>query len=427
MDMLTSHLDNAYERDIQRDTAPDTGRSPLTRRITWVTLALALAGGFGWRAMHHDAATAPAMPIPTLGVATPMVAPVTQWDDYVGRFAPSQSVEIRPRVGGQITARHFRDGDIVQKGQLLFTIDQRPYRAALAEAAANVASARSTLALARNDLARASRLSGDEAISAGELDGLKARLQAAQAALAAAQARQQARALDMEFTQVRAPIAGRISDRRVDVGNLVAAGEGANATLLTTINALDPIYFTFDSSEALYLKAQRDRASGNTSTKVEIKLQDEADYRHQGQLDFTDNSLDPHSGTIRGRAVLANPGLFLTPGMFGAMRLSHGGTVQALLVPDEAIQSDQARKTVLVVGPDGTLAAKPVTLGPVVRGLRVIRSGLAPKDRVVITNLQAAMPGAKVNTRPATFTLQAPTAAPAAINTPAAAQATLAR
>lgn len=427
MDMLTSHLDNAYERDIQRDAATDTGQSRMMRRITWAAIALALAGGFGWRALHHDAATAAVMPIPTLGVATPMVAPVTQWDDYVGRFAPSQSVELRPRVGGQITARHFRDGDIVQKGQLLFTIDQRPYRAALAEAAANVASARSTLALARNDLARASRLSGDEAISAGELDGLKARLQAAQAALAAAEARQQARALDMEFTQVRAPIAGRISDRRVDVGNLVAAGEGANATLLTTINALDPIYFTFDSSEALYLKAQRDRANGNTSTKVEIKLQDEADYRHQGQLDFTDNGLDPHSGTIRGRALLSNPGLFLTPGMFGAMRLSHGGTVQALLVPDEAIQSDQARKTVLVVGPDGTLAAKPVTLGPVVRGLRVIRSGLAPNDRVVVTNLQAAMPGAKVNTRPAAISAQAPATAPTAINTPAAAQATLAR
>jgi len=423
MDMLTTLIDDAREHQTAQD-AP--ARRLISRRVAWAALALALASGFGWKALHHDTATAATMPTPTLGVATPMVASVTQWDDYVGRFAPSQSVDLRPRVGGQITARHFRDGDIVQKGQLLFTIDQRPYRAALAEAAANVASARSALALARSDLARASRLSGDEAISAGEVDSLKARLQAAQAALAGAQAREQARALDMEFTQVRAPIAGRISDRRVDTGNLVAAGEGSNATLLTTISALNPIYFTFDSSEALYLKAQRDRAAGNTSTKVEIKLQDEPDYRHSGQLEFTDNGLDPHSGTIRGRAVLANPGLFLTPGMFGAMRLSHGGMVQALLVPDEAIQSDQARKTVMVVGPDGILAAKPVTLGPVVRGLRVIRSGLAPTDRVAITNLQAAMPGAKVNTRPATITAQTDQK-PAAINTPAAAQATLAR
>lgn len=423
MDMLTTLIDDAIERETHE---PKATKNPLIRRVAWAAIALAFAGGVGWKVLHNEPATAAVMPTPTLGVSSPLVAPVTQWDDYVGRFAPSQSVELRPRVGGQITARHFRDGDIVQKGQLLFTIDQRPYRAALAEAAANVASARSALALARNDLARATRLSGDEAISAGELDGLKARLQAAQAALAAAEARQQARALDMEFTQVRAPIAGRISDRRVDVGNLVAAGEGPNATLLTTINALDPIYFTFDSSEALFLKAQRDKAAGNTSTKVEIKLQDEPDYRHQGQLDFTDNGLDPHSGTIRGRALLANPGLFLTPGMFGAMRLSHGGTVQALLVPDEAIQSDQARKTVLVVAPDGTLTAKPVILGPVVRGLRVIRSGLAPTDRVAITNLQAAMPGAKVNTRPATITAL-PAQQPTAIATPAAAQATLAR
>lgn len=423
MDMLTTLIDDAIERETHE---PKAIKRPLIRRVAWAAIALAFAGGVGWKVLHNEPATAAVMPTPTLGVSSPLVAPVTQWDDYVGRFAPSQSVELRPRVGGQITARHFRDGDIVQKGQLLFTIDQRPYRAALAEAAANVASARSALALARNDLARATRLSGDEAISAGELDGLKARLQAAQAALAAAEARQQARALDMEFTQVRAPIAGRISDRRVDVGNLVAAGEGPNATLLTTINALDPIYFTFDSSEALFLKAQRDKAAGNTSTKVEIKLQDEPDYRHQGQLDFTDNGLDPHSGTIRGRALLANPGLFLTPGMFGAMRLSHGGTVQALLVPDEAIQSDQARKTVLVVAPDGTLTAKPVILGPVVRGLRVIRSGLAPTDRVAITNLQAAMPGAKVNTRPATITAL-PAQQPTAIATPAAAEATLAR
>lgn len=431
MDMQTAITESHQPQEGHQRGLPVSEQTPAALRLpplrgaAIAAIALLVAGGLGWAGLHRTPADAPAMLPPTLGVAAPLQAPVVQWDDYVGRFAPSQSVEVRPRVGGQITARHFRDGDIVQKGQLLFTIDQRPYRAALAEASANVASARSTLALARSDLARASRLSGDEAISAGEIDSLRARLQAAEAALAGAQARERARALDMEFTQVRAPISGRISDRRVDVGNLVSSGEGANATLLTTINALDPIYFSFDSSEALFLKAQRDRAAGHTSAEVEIKLQDEPDYRHHGSLDFTDNGLDPHSGTIRGRAVLANPGLFLTPGMFGAMRLSHGGTVQALLVPDEVIQSDQARKAVLVVGKDGTVAAKPVTLGPVVRGLRVIRSGLLPSDRVVVTNLQSAMPGAKVNTRPAAITAQAPTA-PTTIATPAAAEATLA-
>jgi RND family efflux transporter MFP subunit len=407
--------------------APDQApRRFSTRHMAIGAIALALVAGAGWKTLHQPAKATIAPEI-VLGVATPLVSQVVQWDDYVGRFAPSQTVEVRPRVAGQITALHFRDGDIVQKGQILFTVDQRPYRAALAEAQANVASARSALVLAKSDFARVGRLTGDEAVSAGEVDSLRSRVQSAEAALAAALARQQQRALDMEFTQVRAPISGRISDRKVDVGNLVAAGEGANATLLTTINALDPIYFDFDSSEALFLKSQRDRAQGG-APQVEIKLQDESGYNWKGRLDFTDNGLDPHSGTIRGRAVIANPKLFLTAGMFGNMRLSNGGLADALMVPDEAIQSDQARKTVLVVGKDGTVAAKPVELGPVVRGLRIIRSGLLPTDRVVVTNLQAAMPGAKVSVHNEPIAPQ-PVAATGAtgVTAPAAAQATLAR
>lgn len=397
-----------------------------TRHFAIGAMALAFAVGVAWQTTHHPA-TASIAPEVVLGVATPLVSKVVQWDDYVGRFAPSQSVEVRPRVAGQITALHFHDGDIVRKGQLLFTIDQRPYRAALAEAQANVASARSALALAKSDFARVGRLTGDEAVSAGEVDSLRARVQSAQAALAAAIARQQQRALDMEWTQVRAPISGRISDRKVDVGNLVTAGEGANATLLTTINALDPIYFDFDSSEALFLKAQRDRAQHGAAPQVEIKLQDESGYNWKGRLDFTDNGLDPRSGTIRGRAVIANPKLFLVSGMFGNMRLSNGGMVDALLVPDESIQSDQARKTVLVVGKDGTVAAKPVELGPVVRGLRIIRSGLLPTDRVVVTNLQAAMPGAKVSVHNEPIAPQpVATGDASGVNAPIAAQATLA-
>jgi RND family efflux transporter MFP subunit len=395
-----------------------------TRHMAIGAIALALVAGAGWTTLHQPAKATIAPEI-VLGVATPLVNQVVQWDDYVGRFAPSQSVEVRPRVAGQITALYFHDGDIVHKGQALFTIDQRPYRAALAEAQANVASARSALALARADFARVGRLTGDEAVSAGEVDSLRARVQAADAALAGALARQQTRALDMEFTQVRAPISGRISDRRVDVGNLVAAGEGANASLLTTINALDPIYFDFDSSEALFLKSQRDRAGKGTPSQVEIKLQDESGYDWKGRLDFTDNGLDPHSGTIRGRAVIANPRMFLTSGMFGNMRLSNGGTVSALMVPDEAIQSDQARKTVLVVGKDGIVVAKPVQLGPVVRGLRIIRGGLLQSDRVVVTNLQAAMPGTKVSVHDEPIAPQ-PVAASAQATAPAAAQATLA-
>jgi len=257
--------------------------SPLVRwrkrHVSLGVIALALIGGVTWKLLDRPEAQAAATPLVTVGISAPLTRAVTQWDEYVGRFAPSQTVEIRPRVSGSVTAIHFRDGDYVKAGQLLFTIDQRPFLAALAEAKASTASARSALLLAQNDYSRVQRLTGDEAVSASEVDSLRSRLQAAQAALAGAQARERQRALDVEFTQVRAPISGRVSDRRVDIGNLVSAGEGTGATLLTTVNKLDPIYFNFDASEALYLKSQRDKGAGGA---VEVRLQDEADYRHKG-------------------------------------------------------------------------------------------------------------------------------------------------
>lgn len=413
--------------------APETGAVgrvarfrllPLWQRIGLVALPIALIGGAVEIVDRPSPATA-APPPPTVTVATPLVRDIDQWDEYVGRFEPSRSVEVRPRVSGAVTAIHFTDGAIVHKGQLLFTLDQRPFAAALAEARAGLASAASDLALANANLDRAHRLQADDAVSKSDVDQLTAKVRASSAALAAAQARVRSRALDMEFTQVRAPIAGRISDRRVDAGNLVAAGD-ANGTLLTTINALDPIYFDFDSSEALFLKAKRAQQAGARPSAVEVRLQDEAGYRWQGRLDFTDNGLDPKSGTIRGRAVLANPGLFLTPGMFGNMRLSSGGASHALMVPDAAIRPDQARKTVLVVAEDGTVAARQVELGAVVDGLRIVRSGLAPTDHVVISGTQLAMPGSKVNTRPGHI---APTvtAPPPSVATPVPGEATFAR
>nr|WP_256926564.1 efflux RND transporter periplasmic adaptor subunit [Sphingomonas sp. TZW2008] len=348
--------------------------------------------------LHREQPAIAAPPPPTVTISTPLVRPITEWDDYVGRFEASRSVEVRPRVSGAVTAVHFTDGAIVNKGQLLFTVDPRPFTAALAEARASLATAQSDVALARANLDRANRLVADDAVSKSDLDQLAARMRAANAALAGAQARVRARALDVEFTQVRAPIGGRVSDRRIDAGNLVAGGD-TSGTLLTTINALDPIYFTFDGSEALFLKTKRAREAGAAASPVEIKLQDEGDYRWTGRLDFTDNGLDPRSGTIRGRAVLRNADMFLTPGMFGNMRLSSGGTASALLVPDAAVQTDQARKTLLTVARDGTVTVKPVQLGPVVDGLRVIRSGLAAGDRVVISGTQMAMPGTKVQVR----------------------------
>ncbi|MCJ2188194.1 efflux RND transporter periplasmic adaptor subunit [Novosphingobium sp. 2638] len=390
-------------------------------------IALVLVAGAGWALLDQDNTAAAMPPLPSVQAAHPLVRDVTEWDDYIGRFAPSKTVEVRPRVSGAITRIYFRDGDTVRKGQPLFQVDPRPYRAALAGAQADVASAQSALALAKSDYDRVAGLTGDEAVAASEIDQLRTRVRSATAALAAAQARRRERALDMEFTTVRAPISGKISDRRVDAGNLVSGDNNANATLLTTINAVNPIYFTFDASEALFLKTQRDRAESKTPAAVQVRLQDEADYRWKGKLDFTDNGLDPRSGTIRVRAVLANPDGFLTPGMFGNMRLADSGTVKAMLVPDDAIQSDQARKIVLTVGKDGMVAAKPVELGPMIGGLRVIRAGLTAKDRVVISNYQAAVAGSKVATRRGQI-IADPHAAPAPTgpSEPVAAQATLA-
>lgn len=405
--------------------APAQDRRRNLKRGGLILLPVLVLAGIG---MKYTAAppAPPSPPVAVVGVATPLVREITEWDEYVGRFAPSRTVEVRPRVAGEVTSVRFRDGELVRAGQLLFTIDPRPFAAALAEAQAGSASARSTLALAQTQLGRATRLIADEGVSQSEVDELRARVQAAQATLAAADARVRSRSLDLGFTQVRAPISGRISDRRVDAGNQVSGGEGASGTLLTTVNALDPIYFGFDASEGLYLKMLRGRRGGGPAPEVQVRLQDETTYRWTGRLDFTDNGLDSRSGTIRGRAVIANTGNFLTPGMFGNMRLSTGGRTTAMLVPDEAVQTDQARKVLYVVDGGGTVVAKPVELGALVDGLRVIRSGLAANDRVVINGAQVAAPGSKVrprNTQIAARPLDA-TPAPAA---PLAGEATFAR
>jgi RND family efflux transporter MFP subunit len=373
-------------------------RSGRLRRGGWIALII-IGIALAWVFLRGGSAPAAAPPVPVVTVAAPLQQEVADWDDYIGRFEPSRSVELRPRVSGQIVAVHFRDGEVVSKGQPLFTIDSRPYRAALAEAQAGVATARSDLTLAQANLDRALRLVEADAVSKTEIDALRAQVTAANASLAAAQARVRSRSLDVEFTTVRAPISGRISDRRVDPGNLVAAGDGPAATLLTTINATDPLYFTFDGSEGSFLKGRR--AGLANGAPVEIRLQDEAEYTRHGTLDFTDNGLDPASGTIRARAVVPNPDNFLAPGMFGNMRMTTGRLEKALLVPDTAVQTDQTRKLLLVVDRGGTVAAKEVELGPVLPGgLRVIRGGIAPTDQVVITGTQMAMPGGKVRAQP---------------------------
>jgi RND family efflux transporter MFP subunit len=375
------------------------GRPPRWLRAAILGTPLVLAGAAValWDGEAPLAAAAPAEASVT--VALPLERRINQWDDYVGRFEASRSVEVRPRVSGQIVGVHFTDGAIVRQGQLLFTIDPRPFNASLAEARAGVATARSELALAETNLARARRLLAEEAVSPSSVDQLSAMVRTARAALAAAQARVQARALEVEFTRIRAPIGGRISDSQIDPGNLVSGGDN-EGTMLTTINALDPIHFTFDVPESLHLKAARQARSGQGSPAAEIRLQDEPGYNWRGRLDFVDNGISRNSGTIRARAVVRNPDYFLTPGMFGNMRLADGGTTMALLVPDSAIRTDQARKVLLVVGAGKVVSAKAVETGPLVGGLRVIRSGIASRDRVIVQGLQFAVPGAKVNARP---------------------------
>ena len=366
-------------------------------------------------------------PPPVVTVATPLSGMVTDWDDYVGRFEASQAVEVRPRVSGQLVGVHFKDGDIVRRGQLLFTIDPRPFTAALAETQAQVASASTALSLARSDLARASRLIPDQAVSAEEVDSLRARVRSAQAQVAAAQAQVRSRRLNVEFAYIRAPVTGRVSDSRIDVGNLVAGDSAATASILTTINALDPIYFAFDGSEALYLKHRRQsQAEGAQQNQdVEIRLQDETDYKWHGRVDFTDNAIENGSGTIRARAVIANPDYFLVPGMFGNMRLGGGAAHPALLVPDAAVVTDQARKVVYVVSRDGTIAMRPVQVGALANGLRVIRSGLQRTDRVVIQGTQFAQPGQKVKAVAGRIAPEK-TVAAAPVAAPISSQATLA-
>jgi len=365
-----------------------------------------------------------------VAVSAPLVRQVVDWDEFVGRFEAAEEVEVRPRVSGYVRSIHFRDGDIVKAGQLLYVIDPRPYEAELAQARAQVRQAEAQAARSKLELERAESLLNSGFASKATYDARLAEYRTAEAAVASARAAEQARELDVQFTRVTAPISGRVSDRRVDVGNLVSAG-GAEPTLLTTVVSLDPIHFTFSGAEGVYLKYQRQNREGTrissryASNPVEIQLQDETDYAWRGQMDFVDNALDVGSGTIRGRAVVRNPDLFLTPGMYGRMRLLGSGTYEALLAPDAAVMTDQSDKIVLVVGPGNTVQQRKVELGPIVDGLRVIRAGLSRNDRVIVEGQQRVRPGDKVIPQPGRIVPAVPTAPkPPGVVTPPAAQAT---
>ncbi|WP_338577698.1 efflux RND transporter periplasmic adaptor subunit [Brevundimonas olei] len=366
---------------------------------------------------------APAQGAPPVTVAAPLSQQVVDWDEFTGRFEAPRSVDVRARVGGYIQSVHFKDGDFVRQGQLLFTLDPRPAQAALAAARAQLAQGQAQLTLARTELTRAEGLLASQAVSQAEVDAKRGAVQTAEAAVAAANAAIRARQLDVEFTRVTAPISGRVSDRRVDPGNLIGGGSSAG-DVLTTIVSSSPIYFVFDGSEALALKYQRDARNG--AAPIRIRLQDETSYDRTGTLDFTDNAIDASSGTIRLRAVVQNADGFLKPGMFGHAQLAGSGGYAAMLVPDAAIVTDGPRKVVYVVGKDGAVAAKPVQLGPIANGLRVVRTGLTPDDRVIINGLQRARPGQKVTAQNGTIKAEETQAQAPVTTAPVASTATFA-
>jgi multidrug efflux system membrane fusion protein len=338
---------------------------------------------------------------PPVTVAQPVKRTVTDWDEFTGRFDAVEQVQIRARVGGFITAVEFRDGAFVSAGDLLYLIDARPFEAVAIQADGQLSDARAKVELAKRDLDRALTLQQSQNVAENIVDQRRQALQAARAAEMQAEGLLKAAQLNIEFTHVTAPIGGRVSRHLVSVGNLVQGSENGS-TLLTSIVSLDPIYIYFDIDEATYLKYNRLWSEGkrpssrDTPNPVEVTLTGETKPSHNGAVNFLDNQLDVSTGTLRGRAVIPNKDLSVLPGQFGRVRLIASAPYEALLVPDGAIATDQARKIVFVVKDDNTVEAKPVILGPLDEGLRVVRDGLKPEDRVVVDGLQRARVGAKV-------------------------------
>jgi RND family efflux transporter MFP subunit len=370
-------------------------------RLAVVALFVAGSGLLAGCGQSQQQAAAP--PDPVVTVARPAQKTVVEQDEYVGRFVPIDSVEVRARVSGYLDQVHFTDGQMVKQGDLLFTVDKRPFQTSLDQASANLAQARANLAFTEADLARAAQLVRDKTITEQTFDQRTQAKKVAEAAVAAQEAAVRQARLDLSFTELRAPVDGRIGDRRVSPGNLVTGGTGGNTTMLASIVSLDPIRFEFTFDEASYIRYERlshdnkDVTSRNGSAQVALRLIDESDYAHEGRMDFVDNAIDRTSGTIRGRAVFANPNGAFTPGMFGRVRVPGSPPYTALLVPDSAVGTEQARKYVLVVDGENVVRQKYVTLGQMSGDLRVVKDGLSIDDRIVVNGLMRARAGLKVN------------------------------
>ncbi|HTT38895.1 MAG TPA: efflux RND transporter periplasmic adaptor subunit [Burkholderiales bacterium] len=341
-------------------------------------------------------------PPPAVSVATVIERQVNDWDEFTGRLEAIDKVEVRPRVSGYIDRIAFREGSEVNRGDLLFEIDARPFQADLDKAEADLARARSQSELAQSQLRRAEQLLKQNFISQEAYDDRTSASRESSANVRAAEAAVESARLNLEYTKVRAPVAGRVSRAEVTVGNLVTGLGGANATLLTTVVSLDPIYAYFEGDEQVYLKytelarAQARPSSRTTRNPIYLELANEQGYPHKGYVDFVDNQLNPQTGTIRARAVFDNKERIFTPGLFARLKLIGSSTYDAILVDARAIGTDQSKKFVLVVGADNKATYREVKLGPIADNLRVVKQGLNPGERIVVNGIQRVRPGQPV-------------------------------
>ena len=395
------------EGDLQDEGAPRR-RRPL--RTAFVLILLAVVG-LGIYAYLNPGPQAPpmAMAPPGVTVATPLKHKLATFSTFTGQFEAVDRVEIRAQVSGYLTEIHFKDGQLVKKGDLLFVVDPRPYDIALATAKSQLATATAALSLAKKQLARTNNLVQNDYASRETLDQRQQAQDAGDASLEGAKAAVRQAELNMEWTHVVAPISGRISTHRVSVGNLIVGGQGGGATtLLTTIVSEDPIYLAFDMGEGDYVAYQRflhAQKGGQVDRNVDIALSDEMEFKHKGSLDFLDNEMDRASGTLRARATVPNPDLFIAAGQFARLRLPTSGEKERLLVPEAALSTDQSSTMVMTVTPDNTIVPKIIVIGASVGDLRIVKSGLGADDRIVIDGLMYARPGGKVTPKTGTVAL----------------------
>lgn len=386
-------------------TLPPTSRTALSflrPLLVRVGLPAILIAGLAGCGPKKPAGGAPPMgPLP-VKVSQPVEAEVQEYQEFTGRFASVETVDLRARVSGYLDEIHFKPGATVKKGDLLFTIDQRPYRAALASAEAEVERSEAALGLAKADFARAKRLVDTKAISAEEFDKAASSLKQAQANLHAAQAARDTTKLDLEYTEIRAPISGRITREQVTVGNLVQGGAG-NAQVLASIFTIDPIYVYFDADENAVLRYRKQALAwtastndGETQFKVQIGVGQGSDYPFSGNIDYIENRLDPATGTERARVLVSNPDQLIAPGMFARVRAAAKPAAKGLLVSDRVINFDQGNPFVYVITADNKAVHRPIETGPLQDGLRIVRAGLKPGERIAVDNLLKIRPGAPV-------------------------------